>query len=230
MITLTAKESNDFLARYVPVAKNVIVKNVNEATGFSKAFPVVLKLVSKSYTHKSDIGGVKIVHTEEALRREYAKLAKLARKVNGKILIQEFIPGREIIIGLKRDKTFGFVIMLGTGGVGVELLKDVSFRVCPITEQDVNQMISDLRMKELLCGIRGEKPINFALLKSVVLRVSRLSERYPEIRELDINPFIINDKIGKVVDARAVLNKKVKRIRSKPTPIIKMGSKHIKPF
>ncbi len=230
MITLMAGESNDLLARYLPTAKNAIVKNEEEAIRFSKAFPAVLKVVSKSYTHKSDIGGVKIVHTEEALRREYAKLAKLARKVGGKILIQEFIYGREVIIGLKKDRTFGFVVMLGIGGIGVELFKDVSFRVCPLTEQDINEMISDLRMKELLYGIRGEKPINFEFLKDIILRVSRLPERYPEIEELDINPFIINDKTGRMVDARVVVNKKVKYVRNKSMPTTKGGNKHIKRF
>lgn len=120
------------------------------------------------------------------------------------ILVQEFVKGQEVIIGLKSDPTFGHVIMFGLGGIFVEVLKDVSFRVCPITEKDAEAMLKEIKTRDILYGVRGEPGVNIPLLKRVLVGTSRLPLRKPEIQELDINPFRINDQSGKVADARMV--------------------------
>ena len=120
------------------------------------------------------------------------------------ILIQEFVKGKELILGIKKDPTFGQAIMLGLGGIYAEVFKDVSFRVCPITEHDADSMIHELKSKDLLFGVRGERPANIHLLKTAMINLSRLALKY-DIEELDINPFILNDRTGKAVDVRIVL-------------------------
>lgn len=193
------------LLKGLPVVKAKLTKRVEDALRFSLKFPVVLKLVSVHALHKSEVEGVKVVKDKEELIAEYAKLEKLNSKLRGKgILVQEFVKGKEVIIGIKEDETFGKVIMLGLGGVFVELLKDVVFRACPITKEDAAQMISELKGKDILLGFRGEKGVDLNVLKKVLVMISELALKH-KIQELDINPFIINDKEGKVADFRAVV-------------------------
>ncbi len=206
---MTGGESAEFLRKIVPVCKGVIVKDVEEALKFGKkiGYPVVLKILSKSALHKTEIKGVRIASDEAGSRKEFEILVKIANSrklpLEG-ILVQEEIHGREILIGLKKDPTFGHVLVFGLGGVFVEVLKDVSFRVCPINLEDAQEMIDELRGKVLIYGIRKSKALNIDLLKKTMVAVSKLPSRYPAISELDINPFILNDKDGYVCDARVV--------------------------
>jgi len=210
MKILTEVKAEKFLSRHAPVAKSVLTKNTIQAIAASNKLkmPLVLKLISPKVLHKTEIGGIRIVNNLEELRKEYADLYKTSKKkkipLKG-ILAQEFVSGQEVIIGIKNDPTFGHVLVFGAGGKYTELLKDVSFRVCPITEKDAQEMINELKMKELLYGFRGAKPVNLKLLKRVMVKVSRIPLRNRKIQEMDINPFIINNKIGKVVDARVVM-------------------------
>jgi acyl-CoA synthetase (NDP forming) len=126
-------------------------------------------------------------------------------KLDG-ILVQEKLHGQELIFGIKLDPVFGHALMLGIGGVFVEILKDVSFRICPITERDVNSMIEDLKSRKILSGVRGEKPINMKLLRQILVKLSKIPLKDKNIEELDINPFIIDNKKGKVADARIVFS------------------------
>ena len=195
-----------------PLAKNELTKDINSAVRASKEikFPLVLKIYSKQIVHKSDIGGVKVIKDIEELKKEYIHLVNIAKKRKFKlsgILLQEFVQGKELIIGIKKDATFNHVIMFGIGGIYTEILKDVSFRICPITEHDAEAMINELKTKQLLLGARGEKPVDLKLLKSILVKVSKLPDKYKAISELDINPFIINDRIGKIVDIRIVMEK-----------------------
>ncbi|MBI2971612.1 MAG: acetate--CoA ligase family protein [Candidatus Aenigmarchaeota archaeon] len=208
MRVLTEYEAMQFLGRHVPVARIVVCKNSAEVVRCVKRFrfPVVLKLAG--VLHKTDVGGVKVARNYLELRNGYTKLMKTARskKIRQKgIVVQEFVKGTEVIIGIKRDAAFGHAVMVGIGGIHVELLRDVSFRVCPITGKDAASMVDELRMKQLLFGFRGSRPANVKLLTSVLVKVSRLPLRRRDIEELDINPFMLNDKTGKVVDARIVL-------------------------
>ncbi len=207
---LTEEKAETLIAKYVPVAKSEIAKNPIHAIALSNKikFPLVLKLISPKALHKTEINGVRIVGNIEDLRKEFVSLYKTAMKKRIKpfsILVQEFIRGEEVIIGIKHDGTFGHIIAFGIGGKFVELVKDVSFRACPITEKDAQSMIDELKFGKVLYGVRGKKAVNIKLLKKTLIAVSHLPEKIKGIEELDINPFIISSKIGKVTDARIVL-------------------------
>ena len=196
------KEAEDFLKKYVPVTKSDIVKNKLWKP------PFVLKLISKKALHKSDVGGVKIIKSKEDGEKALIELNSIAKKKKlspYSIIIQEYLEGTELIVGIKKDDVFGHAIMLGTGGTLVELIKDVSFRVCPITEKDAQDMIDELKLKQLLYGFRGSKKVNINSLKKILVKISLLPEKL-KISEMDINPLIINEKEAKVADARIVFD------------------------
>ncbi|MCK4669883.1 MAG: acetate--CoA ligase family protein [Nanoarchaeota archaeon] len=209
---LTEARAEHFLSKFrLPIAESTLVKNQDQAQESAKklGYPVVLKLISKEVLHKTEVQGVRTADDESSLLREFADLQKLAKKLKIKpegILVQEHISGREVIIGLKKDPVFGHVIMFGLGGIFVEVLKDVTFRVCPIESNDIDAMINDLEAKQILYGVRGEKPINFKVLKKTLYIVSHIPKKYPNLEELDINPMILNNKTGKIADARIVLS------------------------
>ncbi len=207
MVIYTEEKAEKMLSRYVPVAKSVLAKNVEQAIKIAGKikFPLVLKIISPKAIHKTEINGIRFASNEDELKKEYADLMKMAKKKRLKptgILVQELVSGEEVIIGIKKDATFGHVIALGMGGKYVEVFKDITFRVCPIGEKDAESMIQDLKFKKILYGVRGRKAVNMKLLRSVLIKVSKFPLNNKNIEELDINPFIINDKIGKAVDAR----------------------------
>lgn len=206
----TEDRAEDFLKKYVPVAKHVLVQSLHEAEHAAKklGFPLVLKIISPDALHKSEIKGVRFVKDFEELMHEYEELLSLAHKKNLRlqgILAQEYIEGSYVLIGLKKDPSFGHMLVFGIGGIYTELLKDVSLRVCPITEKDAEAMIQELHMKDLLFGYRGAEKVNVSLLKKILVRVSQIPLRHKDIEELDINPFVINMKKGFVVDARIIV-------------------------
>ena len=210
MTVLTEKKAEDLLRRYVPVAASVLTKRPEDGKRFAKkhGYPVVLKIISKQALHKTDVGGVAIVRNEEELRQTFGRLLTVARKkkltLEG-VLVQEYVKGQELIIGLKRDAAFGHVLVVGFGGTLVEVLKDVSMRVCPITPREADEMLSELRLAKLLDGYRGVPAVNRKLLVKTLVSVSQLPSRHKRIEEMDINPFIINEKTGSVADCRIVL-------------------------
>ncbi len=206
---LAEYEAEKFLAKYIPVAKSFLCRDSAAIVTAAKKlkYPVVLKIISKDALHKSDVGGVVIAHGTGELMPTFTALKEAAKKNRIKlegILVQEFVQGKEVIIGIKNDQTFGHVIAFGIGGKYVEVLKDITFRVCPITAADAEQMINELKFGKLLFGARNEKPANRKVLVNTLVKVSRLPLRNKKIEELDINPFIINEKMGKVADARIV--------------------------
>lgn len=209
MKILAEYEAEKFLSTYLPVAKSTLVKTDKQWNGIRKKYPAVMKIISKQALHKTDIGGVKIVNTKEEGEQAYEELKIKAKRkklrLDG-ILFQEFVKGKEVIIGIKKDPVFGHILAVGIGGVYVEVLKDITFRACPITRQDAEEMIGELKFKQLLFGARKEKPINRKLLVDILVKASKLPEKNKRIEELDINPFIINDKSGKVADARISLS------------------------
>ena len=210
MRVLNAVESENFLKEYLPVAKSILASDFDEALRFvnKNKYPVVLKLISEKIIHKTDFKAVSIVKNEEEMGREFDRLLEFARKKRLKvegILVQEFFKGKEVIIGLKKDESFEHVIMVGIGGIYAELLRDVSFRVCPITTEEAEDMLNELKLKKILEGVRGEARVNLKLLKNILVRISKIPEKNKNIKELDINPFIINANEGRLVDARIVL-------------------------
>lgn len=209
MKVFTEVEAEKLIGKYLPVSKSKLVRSVDEAVKAAKIikYPVALKIISKQALHKSDIGGVLFIKNEKELVNGFNKLEKISKrcalKLEG-ILVQEFFKGKQIIIGIKKDPSFGHAIMFGLGGVLVEVFKDVSFRICPITDKDAQEMIDELKSKQILYGFRGDKGVDIKLLKKILVKSSKIPLKHKDITELDINPLIITDKIAKVVDARIV--------------------------
>ncbi len=197
----TVEDSLNFIEKFLPVPQRQVIKNVKDV---NLKLPLVLKIISSKFSHKTEVKGVRIVNSEEELEKNFDELMKI--KGTKAVLVQEFVKGIELIIGIKKDPSFGHAIMFGVGGVMVELLKDVSFRICPITNKDAEEMIDDLKAKDLLTGFRGSKSVNLNLLKRILVKVSNIPLKNKNIKELDINPLIINDKHAFVVDARLELD------------------------
>lgn len=201
MKVLDAASAAEFVKGIAPVAKHRVVKHPDEAQEFADKtwYPVVLKALSSKIIHKTEAGAVKIVHGIKELDTAFSALKKLAPD----ILVQQFVPGTEFIIGLKKDPSFGHVVLVGIGGIYVEVYKDVSFRVCPINAAQADAMIDDLKGAKILTA-RGKK-LNRKALVDALVKLSKLPEKQPKISELDVNPFILNEQDGTIVDARVIL-------------------------
>jgi acyl-CoA synthetase (NDP forming) len=176
-------------------------------------FPVVLKVVSPQITHKTDVGGVKLdLKSPEEVATAFDEIMAAARHaapdatIDGVSVQQMARPGIEVIVGVSTDPQFGPVIMFGLGGVLVEVLKDVSFRIIPIAPRDARQMIREIKGFPLLEGYRGQDPADLAALESLLLRVSEFVEHQPEVSELDLNPVFAYKDGALAVDARIVLS------------------------
>jgi len=195
--------SLEFVKGKVPLVDFRVVRSASRALTVARefGFPVVVKVDSAGVVHKSDAGGVHVVHTAEELREACEKIFSLASDV--KCVVQPFVEGSEWVVGVQRDPAFGPVVMVGFGGVFVELFGDVSFRACPVSRQEALRMLDDLQAKSLLSGFRGKRHDKRFLAK-VVSEVSRLAE--PGLESLDLNPVIVQEERGVVVDARIVWN------------------------
>lgn len=197
----SVEESLKFVEKFLPVSKRQVVKQVKDV---EIKVPLVLKIISHKFTHKTEVKGVRIIKNQQELEKNFNELIKI--KGTQAVLVQEFVEGTELIIGIKKDPSFGHALMFGVGGVMVELLKDVSFRICPITDKDAESMINDLKAKDLLTGFRGSKPVNLRAVKRALIAVSQIPQKHKNIKELDINPLIVNEKHALVVDARLELD------------------------
>jgi acetate---CoA ligase (ADP-forming) len=172
-------------------------------------FPVVLKIDSPDIVHKTDVGGVALdLRSEEDVRSAFAAMLERvgarqpAARIDG-VTVERFVRGgRETIIGVSQDPSFGPVIMFGLGGIYVEALKDVAFRIQPVSDVDAREMVREIRGIRLLEGMRGEAPADIAAIEETIQRVSQLVGEHPEIVEMDINPFVVLEQGGIVVDAR----------------------------
>lgn len=218
---LTEIEAKGVFEAYgLPTAKTLLAKSEEDAVAHAKklGFPVVMKIVSPDILHKSDAGGVKVNIKDEAGVREWyrtilknAKNYKTDASIDG-IAIQEMAPiGTEVIMGSVNDATFGPTVMFGLGGIFVEVLKDVTFRVAPISENQASQMLDEIRGAPLLAGVRGESPRDKkALASTLALYSTMIEDLKDEVTESDANPVLVYDegKGLKVVDARIILKKK----------------------
>lgn len=211
---LTTLESIDLLAAYgIRACKYGLAKNEEEVVelGNSIGYPVVMKMTSKTTSHKTDVGGVRVnIQSEEQLRAEYKDLiAKLTEKglIDGLegVIIQEMVKGnREMVCGIATDPQYGPMMMFGLGGVFIETMKDVTFRIAPLTDVDAEEMIKSVKAYGLLKGARGTKPAQMEQIQETLLRLSQLVNDYKFIDELDINPLLISEKTGEgiAVDGR----------------------------
>jgi len=183
-----------------------LAKSEDEALQYAKkiGYPVALKIVSPDIEHKTDIGGVRIgIKNAEGLRVSYKDIMQNAsgKKVDG-ILVQKMArKGLELIIGGKKDPQFGHMIVLGIGGIYVEIFRDISARICPLIASDVDEMVAELKVHPLLEGARGKKPINKKALESLMLRVCRFMQE-EDISEMDLNPVVFDERGFDIVDAR----------------------------
>jgi acyl-CoA synthetase (NDP forming) len=184
---------------------------VEEAAAAARAigFPVAVKMNALDVTHKSDVGGVILNVTDEAgVREAFRTVAEIERRIgarDGGVLVSAMAPpGLEVVVGVTRDLQFGHAVMFGLGGVLVEILGDVAFRIVPLTETDAAEMIAEIRGAPVLRGVRGGKPADVAGLRHLLVQVSDLVMKHPEIGEMDLNPVIVYEKGLNIVDARVV--------------------------
>lgn len=211
---LLEDEGYEVLKAYgFPVPKSILVNNENDAISASNniGYPVVMKISSKDVIHKSDAGGVKVgLKNDDDVRNAFNLILHSVKthypdaSING-ILVQEMITNsRETILGSKQDKLFGALLMFGLGGIYVEILKDVNFRLAPISESEAKVMVESIKTIGLLKGARGEKPSDLSSIVDCLLRLSQLVIDFPEIEEFDINPLLVLEegKGSRVADVR----------------------------
>jgi len=213
--TLTEIESKQIISgEAIGVVEARLATTKKQAVALAReiGFPVVLKIVSPQIIHKSDIGGVKLgLENPAQVGRAYdAIMASVSERepkarIEG-IAVQKMArPGAEVIIGMSKDVQFGPVLMFGLGGVFVEVLKDVSFRIVPISRRDARQMIEEIRGYPVLKGYRGSEAADLAALEDMLLKLSSLVERTPEIKEVDLNPIVAYADGAVAADARIIL-------------------------
>jgi acyl-CoA synthetase (NDP forming) len=212
---LTEIESKEIIkSAGIPVVEAKLARTKAEAISLSKkmGFPVVLKIVSLDVVHKSDSGGVRLGLANAAqVGKAYSEIISAIKKHYSKakiegISVQKMAhPGVEVIIGMTKDEQFGPVLMFGLGGILVEVLKDVSFRIVPLTKRDASQMIKEIKGYPLLEGYRGQEPADIPFLEALILKVSDFIDKNPEIKELDLNPVLAYKDGAVAVDARVIL-------------------------
>ena len=206
-LRLNEVEARQIVAAYgLPLPKSQLALNSEQAVRWAAdiGYPVVMKIISPDILHKSDIGGVQVgLETEKQVRMAYEEILNRAYRympdadVWG-VAVQEMVPtGREVILGVTKDPTFGHLMMFGLGGIYVEVLKDVVFRIAPLTRTEADEMVREIRSFPLLAGARGEQPADLDGIVECILRVSQMVTDFPQIVELDINPlFRIRGRAG----------------------------------
>ncbi|MGE0352977.1 MAG: acetate--CoA ligase family protein [Gemmatimonadales bacterium] len=212
---LSEIDTLNLLASYgIPTVATRLAGSEDEALAAAEqmGYPVVLKIVSPQIIHKTDVGGVRIhLGNAEEAREAYREILENVRraepsaKISGILVQQMMRGGRETIVGMSRDRSFGPLIMFGLGGVMVEVLQDVQFRIAPIARLDARDMVRGIRGVKLLDGVRGDPPADFHALDEVLLRISQLSMDFPQIAELDINPLLAYGNGVTAVDGRVLV-------------------------
>src|SRR6478609_1185378 len=224
--SLTAPEGKLVCDAYgISVPKEGVVTSAAEASKLagSMGFPVVMKIVSPDILHKTEAGGVIVgVKSADEATKAYdtilanAKKYKADAKIDG-IQVQQMLKGgQEVIIGAMTDASFGKLVAFGMGGVLVEVLKDVTFRLAPATKDDAASMMDSIQAAEMLRGVRGGKPVNREALQDMIVRVSQLVSDFPEISEMDLNPVFASENGAIAADVRIVLNFDIKPARYRP--------------
>ena len=212
---LTEFESKKVLKQVgIPVVEARLAKTQKEAVSISQktGFPVVLKIISPDVIHKTDSGGVRLgLQNVSDIKKAYQEILEAVRKeypdalIHG-VSVQKMVqPGTEVIVGTSRDPQFGPVIMFGLGGIFVEVLKDVSFRIVPVDRRDAEEMIKEIKGYPLLEGYRGKEPANIPALVEMILKISNFINENPLIKELELNPIFAYRDRALAVDARIIL-------------------------
>ncbi|MGM0418066.1 MAG: acetate--CoA ligase family protein [Thermodesulfobacteriota bacterium] len=215
---LLEDEAKNLLREHkVVLKKERVAETPDKAVALAREYSAgaVLKIVSPDILHKSDAGGVKLnLKTEEDIRKAFNEIIENAKKYTSEpdirgCLVSEMVkPGTEVIIGTKIDDQFGPVIMFGIGGILVEVVKDVSFRVLPIQKYEAAEMIQEIKSAPILDGVRGQPSVDKKALVNLLVTVSEIVEAYPQIKEMDLNPVIVREDGYDIVDARILLSSK----------------------
>jgi acyl-CoA synthetase (NDP forming) len=212
---LTEVESKEFLKQAgISVTDTKLATSKEEAMAISRqfGFPVALKIASPDIVHKTDAGGVRLgLRTAKQVGKAYEDiLAAVSQKhpearIQGVAVQKMARPGVEVIIGMSKDAQFGPVLMFGLGGILVEVLKDVSFRIVPLARRDAAEMLREIKGYPLLEGYRGQEAVDVSHLEDMLLKVSDFAEQNPEVKELDLNPIFAYSDGAIAVDARIIL-------------------------
>jgi len=200
---LSEEEGKAILMAYgVPVPAEGEARTADEAVKLAHVigYPVVMKISSPDIAHKTDVGGIAVnLMSDDEVRQAFTLMISRVKarmpsaKING-VSIEKMFPGREVIVGMVRDETFGPVLTFGLGGIFVEIMKDVSQRVAPVDEESVDSMIRSIRAYPILGGARGRRPADIAALKKVIFGVAQIAMDYPDITEFEINPVMVGDE------------------------------------
>jgi len=219
-VALNAPEAQMLCDAYgIPTPKQNLAKSPTEAVKLAARlrYPVALKIVSDDILHKTEAGGVIVgVKNPAEVRRAYGRLVKSAKaykkfaNIQGVLVQQMAAGGQEVMVGAVTDPSFGKMVAFGLGGILVEVMKDITFRLAPVGKKDALSMLDSVGGAEVLRGVRGAKGVDRAALADIICRVSKLVNDFPEIHEVDLNPIFATDKGAKAVDVRIVLGDKPK--------------------
>ncbi|HOA83338.1 MAG TPA: acetate--CoA ligase family protein [Thermodesulfovibrio thiophilus] len=194
--------------------ERALAKTPMEAVAIAEriGYPIVMKVSSPHILHKTDVGGVKInLNNEKAVYNAFVEITTNVKRfmpdayIEGVMIYEMVSGGKEVILGVSYDRSFGHMIMFGLGGIYVEVLKDVSFRIVPVSEEEAVEMINETKGSRILDGVRGEKPYDKADIASCIRKLSALVQDFPIIKEIDINPYMVFNNGGIGLDARIII-------------------------
>ncbi len=202
-LSMSEEEGYQLLRAYdVPVPPTQVARTAEEAVEMARGMghPVVLKVASADIAHKSDAGGIAVgMDSDESVRDNFLYIMRTVRqrmpraRVDG-VTVQKMVKGREVIVGINRNDTFGPVVTFGLGGIFVEILKDVSTRIAPLTRADIRSMITEIKSFPILAGARGQRPADLDALEDLIARVTQIAIDFPEVQELEVNPLLLGDE------------------------------------
>lgn len=209
------EEAMEILALYgFSFPERALAKTPMEAVAIAEriGYPVVMKVSSPHILHKTDVGGVKLnLNNDKAVYNAFVEITTNVKRVmpeayiEGVMIYEMVTGGKEVILGVSYDRTFGHMLMFGLGGIYVEVLKDVSFRIAPVTEEEAFEMINEIKASRILDGVRGEKPYDKKDIASCIRKLSKLVTDFPVIKEIDINPYMVFNNGGIGLDARIII-------------------------
>ncbi len=208
-------EAKQILVAYgIRIPRGGLCRTLDEALVLARdiGYPVAVKVVSPQVLHKTEMGGVRVnIASDDDLREAYSAImtsvgSRVAIEEIRGVMVEEMVKGIEVIVGATRDPQFGPLIMFGLGGIFVEVLKDVAYRLAPVDGFEAREMIREIRGYPLLAGARGGRPIDEKALAEVIVKVSHLIDDFLEIKEIDLNPTFVDGDIVVAADARIILD------------------------
>ena len=210
MKLLSFEKTKKLLRKYkIPILETEVVKTKKEAKKVAKklGYPVVLKFWSPEILHRTEKGLVKTeIKTDKELEKSFEEILKKSKGLQAEgILVQKMARGIEVACGMKKDSSFGPVLMFGLGGVFIELLKDVSFQIAPISRKEALEMIKGIKSFNILKGFRGQVPVKLGRIADILVKLSKISLENPEIKEIDLNPVFVGEKRVQVADFKFIV-------------------------